>query len=115
MPSFEFPLRAPTSVLFFLAAGIVTYYSRDYAEIEWMAVSAFAFFLSLGPVQWIERTIYSLRKVYRVSGNDSDDIADTDMWDNPVFEWTGRIAAWFQIGLLLFGTGVGVVKLWPYF
>ena len=60
MPGIEIPIRTPTSVLFFIAAGVAAYYSIDKPQLVWFAYAAGAFFTSLGPLRWLETTLYSL-------------------------------------------------------
>ena len=59
MPGAEFPIRTPTAVVFFIIAVMTAHYSLETPALRPFAVSAFWFFLALGPVRWMENCILS--------------------------------------------------------
>ena len=90
MPTVE--LRTPTSFLFFVAAAVSTYYSIDQPAMTPFAISAFSFFIALGPIRWIVDAYIAAMKQ---TGNES------------------RISTWVQVAsyssqCLLFIGGVGI-------
>ena len=55
----EFPIRTPTSVLFFILAGIAAYYAQEHFFMLNFAWSSFAWFLYLGPHRWVHGSLVS--------------------------------------------------------
>ena len=101
----EFPLRSPTAFLFFAASRFALYHGPSQPDLRWMALAAFVFFFALGPVRWIEITLYTMRNF--VPRNDNESPGDTK--GAILIE---KSAGYTQIVLFAVGTVIGFVALW---
>ncbi|GEM_PF-5993071 len=57
----EFPIRTPTSVLFFIIAAVLGYFGVEKPYMVAFAWSAFWWFILLGPLTWLDSAIGRVR------------------------------------------------------